>query len=122
MKKNYSPRIWLARKRADSKRRGIPCHLTLPHLYLLLYAARITIHDIGKKRGEYVLGRFDDTGPYELGNCRFITVEQNNAEWVASDEYRARASEHSKRLHREGLIRSNRKRDANGRYTFEETE
>lgn len=36
--------------------------------------------EIGCTRGTYQLGRKGDSGHYEWGNCRFITIEQNIAE------------------------------------------
>lgn len=31
----------------------------------------------GNKKGNYVMGRINDTGPYELGNIKCITVTEN---------------------------------------------
>lgn len=35
---------------------------------------------IGRSEGQYQMGRLGDNGGYEIGNCRFITVEQNRIE------------------------------------------
>lgn len=37
---------------------------------------------IGRKSGQYQMGRYGDKGIYEKGNCRFITREQNQLERV----------------------------------------
>ena len=64
-------------KKATAKQAGIPFELELRDIYWLLYCARINVEQVGKRRGEYQLARFGDTGPYALGNCRFITSEEN---------------------------------------------
>jgi hypothetical protein len=35
---------------------------------------------IGPANGQYVVGRVGDSGPYKVGNCRFIPREQNQEE------------------------------------------
>ena len=66
-------------KRAQAKHRGIPFHLTLDEMQMLLDEAGITISDIGCKSHEFVLGRDGDEGPYAIGNCHFITAHANNS-------------------------------------------
>ena len=66
--------------RGNARKRGDECHITESDLDLLLAEAGITMADIGQKSHEYALARYNDTGDYVLGNCRFITVAQNNAE------------------------------------------
>ena len=51
--------------------------LSLSEVQSLLDAAGITIDDVGNKRGQYQLSRYNDIGHYSLGNCRFITMEEN---------------------------------------------
>jgi len=64
-------------KKATSKQRGIPFELELRDLHWLLHMARIDISQVGKRKGQYLLSRLGDTGPYAIGNCRFVTAEQN---------------------------------------------
>jgi hypothetical protein len=45
----------------------------------------ITVWDIGKKPHQYCLARYGDTGPYEIGNCRFITCAENWEEYKNGD-------------------------------------
>jgi len=51
-------------------------------LRLLLFAAGIDIGDVGyKSKGGYVLTRYNDEGPYQLGNCFFRSQKANVHEW-----------------------------------------
>jgi hypothetical protein len=69
-------------KRRNSKRdRGIEFYLTEEDIVNLLDEAGITIWDVGLGKGAYCLGRYGDKGDYTLGNCRFITHQQNGLEW-----------------------------------------
>ena len=63
--------------------RGTGAEWNLNHwdVKTLLDEASITIFDVGQKKGMYQLGRHGDTGPYEIGNCRFITKEENLNEY-----------------------------------------
>jgi len=79
---------YLHHQKSRAARQGIGHELTLPHIYLLLYQARITGKDIGKSSTSYCLARFNDTGPYRLGNCRYITVAENNREKKMTPEGR----------------------------------
>jgi hypothetical protein len=56
--------------------------------------------DIGKAPHHYAMARKGDAGDYEVGNCRFITVEQNTWEktvnggsYVAAEKLRGRTKE-----------------------------
>ena len=64
----------------SNKRSQAECHLTLDDLQYLLLEANITIDDVGRCRGEYHLARYNDRGPYAIGNCRFITHLENQRE------------------------------------------
>jgi hypothetical protein len=74
-------RQYVKSKKSGSKIRGIEYNLTNEELQQLLDEAGITIWDVGPYSGMFCLGRYGDTGPYEVGNCRFITVEENTQEW-----------------------------------------
>ena len=79
---------YLAKKRSKIDRHTgeyVGCTLTEQDVYTLLDEAGITLDDIGKKAHEYQLARYDDTGPYEMGNCRFVTMRENMAERSAND-------------------------------------
>ena len=71
---------YLKNKKKLAGRRGIECFLTYGNILTLLDEAGITIWQIGRSRDEYHLARHGDTGPYAMGNCRFITALENQAE------------------------------------------
>ena len=54
--------------------------LTGGQLLELMEDAGITRDDIGMGNDKYQLGRHNDTGHYEVGNCRFITGLENKRE------------------------------------------
>jgi hypothetical protein len=54
------------------------------YLKLALRAGLTSPNQIGNRPGKYQLGRIGDNGDYEVGNCRFITFEQNYEEWVSN--------------------------------------
>ena len=73
------------KKKIDARRRDIMFLLTLEDYCKLIYDAGIKVSDIGwgKNGGNnYVLGRYHDIGPYAVGNCRFITQQQNVSEAI----------------------------------------
>ena len=77
---NHKIVSYCTRKHSSAKGRGIECSLTPKDIIALLDEAGITIDDVlqGKKENRYLLGRYGpDIGPYEMGNCRFITWSEN---------------------------------------------
>lgn len=52
--------------------------------------------NIGLKKGQYHLARYNDTGSYDLNNCRFIPQEQNQKErkegYQKKPDFRQKAS------------------------------
>lgn len=82
-------------KKQDGKRLDRPdWNLTNDQVADLLEEAGITIMDVGKENHKYHLARFNDSGPYEIGNCRFITGLENRKEqdhykqWENAEERR----------------------------------
>ena len=74
-------------KKRNCRRKGIDWMLTEGDIRQLLDQAGIEIYDVGRGAHKYQLGRKGDTGPYEIGNCRFITQRENLSEqWT--DEFR----------------------------------
>ena len=72
-----------------SKRKSVWCWQTqqwyfadidVDDIYTLLEEAKITIDDVGTGSDQYVLGRYSDVGGYRMGNCRFITKQENAQE------------------------------------------
>ncbi|AUR97723.1 hypothetical protein NVP1244A_021 [Vibrio phage 1.244.A._10N.261.54.C3] len=68
--------------KCNAATKGVEFNLTLREYVSLMDEAGITVDDIGCSINNYNLGRIGDSGPYMLGNCRFITVEQNIRERV----------------------------------------
>jgi hypothetical protein len=67
--------------RGNAKRRKVKCSLTLSQYVKLVIKAGLTHpNQIGRKKGQYQMARDGDTGDYEWGNCRFITIEENQVE------------------------------------------
>ncbi len=62
-------------KRVNAKKEKIEFKLTFEEWKKLLIEAKISYNDIGIKG--YHLARFNDSGPYEVGNCRFVYYLDN---------------------------------------------
>lgn len=67
-------------KKSNAKRHGLVCLLSFQEYCQLVADAGIKSSDIG--RGKYHLARYGDKGNYEIGNCRFITHQENMNERV----------------------------------------
>tara|TARA_R110000737_G_scaffold210135_1_gene227900 strand:+ start:120 stop:629 length:510 start_codon:yes stop_codon:yes gene_type:complete len=55
-------------------------------LVQLFEDAGISADDIGVKSQQYQLGRHNDSGHYQVGNCRFITTRENLQERTFTPE------------------------------------
>ena len=73
-------KYWQHKRCTPNRNKSVKFLLTPTELLQLLSEAGITANDIGHKSHQYALGRYGDTGNYEVGNCRFITVRQNSQE------------------------------------------
>ena len=75
---------WKAKKNRQTTRfrkgSGVEFLLTATEMVQLFTDAAITPNDIGRGSQQYALGRHNDTGNYEEGNCRFITARENKQE------------------------------------------
>ena len=67
-------------KRYRADRKGIDFKLSATEMVQLFEDAGITANDIGRHPHQYALARHNDTGDYEMGNCRFTTRRENRAE------------------------------------------
>lgn len=78
-------------QRSGATWRGISFELTFEE-WLNIWVDSGHLHERGPRKGQYVMARFGDKGPYAIGNVRIITVEENNAEkiWVPTLETRAK--------------------------------
>lgn len=66
-------------KRSDANFRGIEFLLTFEE-WLEIWEASGHLHERGRKRGQYVMARYGDKGPYAVGNVKIITAGENVAE------------------------------------------
>lgn len=67
-------------KKVNAYLRNIEFCLTYSEYCQLLRDAKIVSSQLGYLGDRYVLGRYNDQGPYAYGNCRFITQHQNMQE------------------------------------------
>ena len=74
-----SHRAWHKKVRHPG-RNGVKMLLSGAEYCQLMEDAGITANDIGNKPHQYNLARDNDTGNYEVGNCRFITALENRHE------------------------------------------
>lgn len=76
-------------KKTNARKYGVECKLTLEEYCKLIYEAGLHSSDLGYKGNKYDLARYNDQGPYEIGNCRFITHKENMDE-MANHTYEHR--------------------------------
>lgn len=67
-------------KRVNARAEGIECNLTYDEYCQLVADAGLRSSQLGYTGEGYVLARYNDSGNYEIGNCRFITQKENSDE------------------------------------------
>lgn len=72
-------------KKVNARKENIECLLSFEEFCDLVKEANLKSSDLGFTGNNYVLARINDTGPYAIGNCRFITQKQNADEKVISE-------------------------------------
>lgn len=72
-------RKWI-NKRVNATAENIGFNLTYDEFCILVEEAKLVSSDLGFTGNNYVLARYNDTGDYIVGNCRFITHKENMAE------------------------------------------
>ena len=92
-------------KRVNARKENIECLLTFNEFCDLLRDANLKSSDLGFSGNGYVLARYNDTGPYAVGNCRFITQKQNSDEKIISDAARAASRNNAKLMSERNKIR-----------------
>lgn len=75
-------------KRVNAKKEGIEFELTFKEYCQLVEEAGLISSQLGFKGENYVLARYNDEGPYKVGNCRFITQKENMAEQKRTEKQR----------------------------------
>ena len=73
-------KYYISTKRGQCRGNRVEWKLSPDEVRQLLDEAGITEYDIGKGKGKYQLARYNDSGSYEIGNCRFITQLENLGE------------------------------------------
>ena len=64
----------------NAKSEGLICELTFDEYCLLVKNAGLKSSNLGFTGDKYVLARYNDSGNYTYGNCRFITQKENMKE------------------------------------------
>lgn len=79
-------KIWrrYSNKRVNAKKDGLGFELSFEEYCLLVKEAGLKSSQLGFTGDNYVLARYNDSGPYKYGNCRFITQQENYNEKVRS--------------------------------------
>ena len=77
--------------RGNAARRGVPFLLSFDE-WMDIWSQSGHMHERGQYKGQYVMARYGDIGPYAVGNVRILTVEENRAEQKCSHETRAKMS------------------------------
>jgi hypothetical protein len=101
------PAYWRAYKTQsyDAKDRGIEFLLSFEE-WLNIWQDSGHLHERGKKKGQYVMARFGDKGPYAVGNVKIITFADNTREACLgvphSEEHRNKQIESLKKSWAEG--------------------
>ena len=78
-----------------AKDRGIEFLLTYEE-WLKIWIDSGHLHERGPKKGQYVMARFGDKGPYAVGNVKIITCSDNIREFKISLEQRNKISENNR--------------------------
>lgn len=99
--------LWLGRYKNHkyiAERRDIPFLLTFKE-WFKIWESSGHKNKRGCRKGQYVMARFGDTGPYAVGNVRICTTEENHAErWNRPGEREA-AKELGRQLARSNIGR-----------------
>ena len=67
-------------KKTNAAKENIQCDLSFAEYCYLVEQAGLKSSDLGFKGKKYVLARYNDTGNYDINNCRFITQHENAIE------------------------------------------
>jgi hypothetical protein len=76
-----SPRIAFTAQKHSAQRRGISFDLTFAQ-WLEIWQSSGRLLNRGAHKGQYVMARFRDRGPYAVGNVKIILFEDNIKEAV----------------------------------------
>lgn len=95
---DYKLKCRYTNKKVNARKENSECLLTYEQFCQLVKEAKLKSSDLGFSSGKkYVLARFNDTGDYTIGNCRFITQQENIDEREISSRSREQSSLNIKR-------------------------
>ena len=77
--KNKIYERWYKAQRHGARQRDIGFELSFSQ-WLRIWKNSGQLHNRGAKRGQYVMARYRDRGPYKVGNVKIITAEANGSE------------------------------------------
>ena len=83
-------------KRVNAKKENIKCLLFYEDYCKLVHEAGLVSSQLGFNGEGYVLARYNDTGCYEYGNCRFIKQKENSDEKMQHQPHRVYVVEDDK--------------------------
>lgn len=88
--------------RNNAKKRGVSFLLTYDE-WFKIWSDSGHLHHRGPGADQYCMARYEDQGPYAVGNVKIIQTKYNRAEasWVLSDEQRSVISARNSKLTRE---------------------
>src|SRR4051812_2946686 len=66
-------------QRRDAGYRGIDFLLSFDE-WITIWKESGHLHERGKRRGQYVMARYGDIGPYAVSNVRIVPQEENHRE------------------------------------------
>lgn len=97
-KENMDRKIYnkFSNKKFNAAKEGIPFELSFDDYVKLLNEAGITYLDVGNKG--YHLARYNDMGPYSIGNCRFIFYKENMKEKKYSEKAKLANIENARKM------------------------
>lgn len=74
--------------RKNAKKGGVEFLLTFEE-WLDIWETSGHLHERGCRKGQYVMARYGDQGPYAIGNVRICTVEENHKERMSNPNNQA---------------------------------
>jgi hypothetical protein len=125
-KDQYKWQKWYSSTRKDKLGNPIGWELTFES-WITVWIESGHYFERGNYKGQYVMARFNDIGPYSLDNIKIITADENKSEGnkgkIISQEHRdqlkaARAKQVITDEHRETYRQAQLKRWAKYRQTF----
>lgn len=91
-------------KRVNSSKEGIDFELTFEEYCKLVKKAGLVSSQLGFTGENYVLARYKDKGSYRIGNCRFITHQENMREQKKTKKQKDASRRNAKKARKAALL------------------